>query len=358
MVRAITRRDFVRRAAVAGAGLTFAGQLAACESTEEGSLGWGPSVLAAVFYGWQDVDAGGTAARIFYPSTEGSPQDAPILTGVGKYPLVLLLHGHCSDAPHYRAWFHLPAQLARAGFVVAVPELPATAGGAYPWDADNPDVRRVNDLRTWMRTTWPERDRLMMTPATAMVGHSYGALLGGRIVAESSDQFGAYVSLSGVWDDWTVPGRPVTRLGKPALFMHGGRDDIYTRLEGGLWDRIPAPKHRVELHNARHFDYLRPTSSTCAREQGPCTSSHILAADLTTIFISKHVWPQESGILPGYIRDDLNLPRPSLTDRQRFYDGGHLTGVRGIDRSTTCRVTITWATPEGRGSRTLGGGAA
>jgi hypothetical protein len=57
-------------------------------------LGWQPSVFAPVFYGIQDFDIsppgdGSTPhvrARVFYPSTDGSPDNAPLLGGCGRYP--------------------------------------------------------------------------------------------------------------------------------------------------------------------------------------------------------------------------------------------------------------------------------
>jgi acetyl esterase/lipase len=49
----------------------------------------------------------------------------PILSGCGRYPLVVFLHGQRNDVDHYLVWDLVAAQLARSGFVVAVPELPS-----------------------------------------------------------------------------------------------------------------------------------------------------------------------------------------------------------------------------------------
>jgi hypothetical protein len=114
-------------------------------------LGWIPSVFAPVFHGYRDhqlslpppdvvateariafagttpVPAGWieVACRVFYPTLDGSPQDAPPLIGCG------FSHGQCAvsqgkpPSDFYKAWYDLPATLARAGYVVVVPRFEA-----------------------------------------------------------------------------------------------------------------------------------------------------------------------------------------------------------------------------------------
>lgn len=205
-------------------------------------INWQPDVFAPVFYGWQDFTPPAPGkVRVWYPSLDGSPSGAPILSpSKGRYPLVILLHGHCSQqADHHKTWFLLPAQLARSGYVVAVPELPAIQGGGYPWDA-NTDAPLVEALISWMRTTWSGRAMLMPAPFTAMIGHSYGALLGGRMVAATPDQFKAFASLGGVWTEWpsSTP-NPLGTLGVPAYFASGD-GDIFADITP-FWAAIAAP---------------------------------------------------------------------------------------------------------------------
>jgi hypothetical protein len=122
-------------------------------------LGWQPSVLIPVFHGFSDL---GTAdglpgrVRVFYPSVDGSPENAPIVAGCGQYPLVVFLHGQCNDADHHLAWDVVPPALARSGFVVAVPELPSTPpfGGQ-----SNPDIAIVEQVLAWMRSSWVHAGR-------------------------------------------------------------------------------------------------------------------------------------------------------------------------------------------------------
>src|SRR6266581_4850540 len=101
-------------------------------------IGWQPSVLAPVFYGVREVDpevGAPVASRIFFPSLDGAVFDAPILADCGRYPLIVFVHGQCSEPSHdhYKKWFELPAQLARGGYIVVVPMLAGTASGDYPW---------------------------------------------------------------------------------------------------------------------------------------------------------------------------------------------------------------------------------
>src|SRR5215471_11325828 len=96
-------------------------------------IGWQPGALTPVFYGYRDYDQTQGApgkVRVWYPSLDGSPQDADVLQGCGRYPVILFAHGECDgDVDHYLKWDLLPAQLARAGNVVAVPQL---ALGTFP----------------------------------------------------------------------------------------------------------------------------------------------------------------------------------------------------------------------------------
>ena len=61
------------------------------------------------------------------------PDTGEILRACGLYPLIVFAHGHCfTDTDEYLKWFEVPAVLARAGYVVAVPRLPEIEGGTAP----------------------------------------------------------------------------------------------------------------------------------------------------------------------------------------------------------------------------------
>jgi hypothetical protein len=127
-------------------------------------ISWQASVLAPVFYGIQDFGSGEEGApvalRAFYPSIEGFVFDAPFLVGCGRYPLVVFLHGNCNEANHYLKWYDLPAQLARSGYVVVVPELQSIASGGYPWD--DAGLPEAENVLTWMRSRWEHRPGIRM----------------------------------------------------------------------------------------------------------------------------------------------------------------------------------------------------
>ena len=80
-----------------------------------------------------------------------------------------------------------------------MPELPSIAGGVHPATDPNPDVVLLTSWLEWMRTDWEHAPLLLPAPATAVAGHSFGALLGARLAAQVT--VSAYSSLIGVWDD-------------------------------------------------------------------------------------------------------------------------------------------------------------
>lgn len=98
-------------------------------------IGWQPAALTPVFFGARSLgtaDGAPVSLRVFFPSLDGAVETAPLLEGCGRYPLVLFCHGHCIGEvgeAHHRRWFRIPAQLARAGYVVVVPHLAGNNGG-------------------------------------------------------------------------------------------------------------------------------------------------------------------------------------------------------------------------------------
>jgi dienelactone hydrolase len=318
-------------------------------------ISWQPSVLAPVFYGVRDysVEHGAPGpCRVFFPSLDGAVFDAPILEACGKYPLVIFCHGHCgSEAEHNKKWFEIPAELARSGYVVAVPFLPQIASGAHPSGADA-DLQLLKDLATWMRAGWEHASTLMAEPATGIAGHSFGALLAGRFATESS--VAAYASLSGVWQDWPDSERPIETLTVPQLFTWGDPLlDLFASLDdGGLWARVPPTKHKAVFAGAAHFDYLRAGRTACGNQHGACEVVHVLAADILATFFAKYLpppfWPNLRSCIPNSL-----IARPfKKTFEQEFFAGGHLMGLQLIKGRRGCSVTLSWVTPTSSGSVT------
>lgn len=328
----------------------------------ECELGWQPSVLAPVFYGISDLgtaDGLPSRVRVFYPSIDGSPQNAQILIGCGRYPLVAFLHGQCNEADHFRAWDLVPIQLARSGYVVAVPELSSHPpfGGA-----DNPDVARVEQVLLWMRTSWSHAAMLMPQPMTAIVGHSWGALAGAVVASRLLPQsaVSAYASLSGGWLEWPPsPPRPLQMLNMATMFMWGtGSSDLFANLDGAsasVWAEPRGATHKVVFRDGEHWDYFREGGTSCGFFRGPCSLMRSLAADFLTTFLSHYMPPEKWTLLNATIPHSLIPPPLDLSPQQEFFAGGHLTGLAQISSASACSVTHTWRLPPfGGGAITLG----
>lgn len=335
---------------------------------------WKPSVFAPVFYGYRDLTvslspvatrsfhaagsgtAGGPplgpervhdghAVRIWYPTLDGSPQHAEILKGCGRYPLVILAHGSCpqDDEPH-KSWFELPAVLARAGYLVLVPKLDLGAPSGN--DAGRELIGR---LAGWARSDWEHADAVMPAPATALVGHSWGAGLMGHVAQSAPGSYSAFVSLSGV----EVPGG-VLRSSLPKLVTWGG--DLGLEVLGvpvSQWDRLGSPAHVAEFLGAGHWDYLTAGASSCDQDpgRGDCTLTPFLAADIVACFLTRYLRPEG---VPHFRFGPVDLfeiarsLRPPafyplyLTTEQKFYAGGHLMAWQAVTSRPECGVDLRW----------------
>lgn len=319
---AISRRNFGRFASASFVAPLL--QSLVTGGAEACPIAWQPSAFAPVFYGYRDCMApiGSRAApvpcRVFYPSLDGSPDGAQFLSSCRKYPLILFVHGQCAEPEHYKRWSKLAAQLARSGYIVAIPQWP----GTHPWDADYLMLAR---LRAWMfappAASDAETGRVwagQIDFRTGIAGHSYGALLAARLFSLS-----AFVSIDGVWDDWpSMPANPIFELFIPKLFFYGERG-------GGVipsfWPRLRGAKHRVEFTGARHWDYLRAGVSSCERDQGrgACNLVEAFTVQTTVWFMAKHLPPLGWERLRADIPDTLLPPRPTLTREQAFFAGAH-----------------------------------
>lgn len=333
-----TRRRFIGDVLRWGLGSVACGSaLISCEYECSAPIGWIPSVLAPVFYGYEELDSGQGAParlRVFYPSLEGFTLNAPMLTCIGYYPLVVFLHGECDEADHYKKWFQLPAVLARSGFVVVVPEL-GWGSLDYPWASNSAQYSTALNVIDWMRSSWTGRDWLSGSSTLGLVGHSWGALLAGRLSLDIPNS--AIVSIGGGWAEWpsTTP-VPIDSLGTPSLFLFGTADTYANLQPASSWSSVPSPTHRVIFDGGTHWDYL-DTQSACDTSNGPCDLVHSLTADLTALYLSKRM-----RVLS--IPDSLEPPAFSLSADQIFYAGGHLSSFDSLPGSG-CGVTIEWSTP-------------
>jgi len=313
-------------------------------------IGLQPAALTPVFYGVRDYSSTNGAPlnlRVFFPSLDGSVFDAPILKGCGRYPLLLFAHGDCqAAAEHYKKWFILPAQLARAGYIVAVPELPNIS--THPSQEDHPALAALADTQSWIRSEWEHREVIMPAAATGIIGHSFGALLSARFA--KSNEIAAFASLSGVWEDW--PGGPagpvpIIGLNLPMLFIWG-EADLFVRISDSVWNSLAIPRYRAIFSEGLHWDYLPPGSTPCDNERGPCPYLAPATVDYVTMFFGKYLPPEFAPQLPDQISNIFIPPALVLTFEQEFYAGGYLNGVRMLSGRQECHVTVTSVTVDTR----------
>jgi pimeloyl-ACP methyl ester carboxylesterase len=301
-------------------------------------IAWRPNALAPVFYGYRDYAAGQAApvaVRVFFPSLDGSPEAAPILAGCGRFPVVLFAHGQClNDANHNQRWFQLAAQLARAGYVVAVPQLPSM--GIVP-SPTHPALAAMEGVLGWLRQTWEHRLSLLPDPATGVAGHSYGGLLAAEYARTHS--VAGYAAVGADWHSWSGS-LPIFGVSEPKLVIWGGIEP-FSQLTTQQWDALSTPKHRAIFHSGEHWDYLPAGQSPCSAERGPCSLIPAATADLVTMFFGKHLPPELSPTLPSLIPSNLLPPQLVLTPEQEFFAGSYLFGMRAMASRAGCESTLT-----------------
>jgi dienelactone hydrolase len=278
-------------------------------------IGWQPQALAPVFFGARSLgspDGAPVPLRVFFPSLDGSVESAPLLEGCGRYPLVLFAHGHCQgDTDHYDRWFRIPAQLARAGYVVVVPHLAGNAGGESPSVSTHPDEETLDAVLSWARSGWEHAGVLLSPPATGVVGHSFGAMLGARFAV--GRPVSAYAGLSGTWQDWFGDEPfPLPLLDLPTLLVWGGASDLFTQLPEATWQAMARPRHRVVFAKGEHWDYIgNNVSVPCRPAPGPCPHVAGATADLLTMFLGRYLPPELATDLAERVR--RHSPRPCWT---------------------------------------------
>ncbi|SCL28578.1 PASTA domain-containing protein [Micromonospora nigra] len=310
------------------------------------AIGWQPSALAPVFWGWHEygpADSAPTRVRVFHPSIDTSPNTAQLLSGCGRYPLIVFAHGYCAqDTNHYQRWFRTPAALARCGYIVAVPELP----DIHVHPARSPGTQQVlADTVTWMRQGWPGKAVLLPAAKTGLAGHSYGALHAGILATRI--QVAAVASLSGVWNDWQ-PGygtKPIHQGTVPRL-LTWGVDDFGATLDAPSWNAIAKPKHRAVYGNADHYDYFPYNQNVpCRTSSGPCPHVGIATDDLLMMFFANYLPPELWPDLPGRIPDNLVPPPLNLPPEKAFYAGNHLNGLSIFNGNSSCSVSLSVELP-------------
>ena len=323
------------------------------DPAESAGVNWTPDILHPMFGGFQELDQTSGAPgplRIFFPTYDGSPQNARILKlCLVRYPVVMFLHGQppCTDASYFRRWLRLPMMLARSGYVVVVPKHDA----ALPADAESPTIPFALRVLDWVRSGW-EHSRWVDKDltATAIVGHSFGGLLAAR-VRNARPTIGTFASLSTGWAELPDPTSLLQTLTMPSFFMWGSQADGSENMDaGGVWQKVASGTKTKAVFVGKHFDYLTP-STDCAFDHGGCALIEPVAAELVALFISRHM-PVKLSHAP--IPPSLVPPTVMLTFEQRFFAGSHLNGIQAIRTRAGCGIDLTWEDPLDSGTRHLG----
>jgi hypothetical protein len=307
-------------------------------------IGWQPSPLSPVLFGVRTLgpdDGAPVRVRVFFPSLDGAVETAPILDGCGRYPLVLFCHGYClADKDHFMRWFLTPAQLARAGYVVMVPQLAGIAGGSSPSLTAHPDEATLDAVLAWARTGWEHADVLLPPPATAVVGHGFGAMLGARFSVGRPVM--AYAGLSGAWQDWFGDDPfPLPLLDLPTLLMWGQGQDLFSPLPESTWGAMRRPRHRVVFTEGEHWDYLEAVAHVPCRDEPPrCRHQPGATADLLTMFLGRYLPPELATDLPERIPPTLEPPPLDLAFEQQVYAGGYLGAFTALASDDACSVVV------------------
>ena len=363
-----------RRVLQLGIASSLSGGMSGCAIIQPTScpIAWVPSVISPVFYGYADyvasssrvglcINQGGSgtlgrrirptappsnplAVRVYFPSLDGSPQNASLLSGCFRFPLVIFVHGDCGGNP-FEQWVDIPAQLARSGYIVAV-----TNYGGRLATGDPSDTMNLHLVYDWIRNCSPYAGNLMPSPNTAVMGHSYGGTLAAQLSAELPTT--AYASLSGEFGESTFTTTQPKSIATPSLFLWvtGATSDEILIGSTNLWPQVRTPTHAVAFVKGHHGDYMQPGSGGSCDQSGPCPWVRPLTADFLTAFLSKYMPPEAAALSPSSIPNSLFMPpgsEPLLSQQQQFYAGSYLIGFAASktltsDAKPTCMQNVFW----------------
>lgn len=357
----LSRRQYLSAMLAAGAlspamlSLTGCGSTQVCpdDPNESAGVDWTPDILHPMFWGFQDLDVANGGApgplRIYYPTYEGTPQNAPILKlCLIRYPVVLFMHGQppCPDPNYFKRWHILGMVLARSGYVVVMPK-----HDAQDPTAGSPSIGVGLAALDFVRTAWEHRNWVDSdVTATTVGGHSFGAVLAARI-RQARSTIGAYVGLSAVWTEVTDTIPLLQSIQVPSFFSWGTLAGPASESmdNGGLFQAVPGPKWAA-VFPGEHFDYISPFPG-CNFERGSCNLIELVIAELIALFISRQV-PVKTSRAP--IPPSLIPPAVTLTPKQAFFAGSHLNGIGLIESRQGCGIDLRWEDPLDTDSRHLG----
>lgn len=307
------------------------------DPTAAGPVNWLPDAGKPVAWGEEHLtpsDGVPVPLSIYYPSARFIPPRPMLQQCAWSWPLVIFLHGRppdrVSNTGYHRAWWRIPIALARSGHVVLVPNL--DLGMETPASAVNPVVDWL--FANWHGAPWTNH----RIRARAVIGHSYGALLGARY-AIANPEIAAYASLGGVFGQDEAIGIPLLKsIGCRSFFMfvHDNfHEDLEMPFQGSARILlVPADRYAC-IYKGEHFDYLQPNAIGTAN-RGPCPAIPQLSADLLALFIGS----QLQSLTP--IPLDLTPLSVSLTPAQESLAIQWLQAQPRICGEEGCDVTLQW----------------
>lgn len=318
---------------------------------DSGGITWIPDIAHPVFYGVENLTPAQGAPRnmqIYYPGARF--RAAPLLKlCIGRWPIVLFLHGMpptqgASRQPWAHAWWRLPSTIARAGYVVVVPE-----HNAALWDSD-PDQAVADALRDleWVRNQWSGSRWLDKRPtSTVIAGHSYGALISALLV--SRNQVGAFVSLGG---PYILHGNALNALKTvtvPSFFMWARTSGDFENLDNvHFWEQTLTQNRYAAVYVGDHFDYV-DASDTGPTARGACAHVGGVAGDLAALFIAANIQSLT------HVDAGLHKPQPltPLTPEQKVFADSYLNNL-DFFMPPDCSMTLRWNVDGATGARQFG----
>lgn len=358
-----------RRLFVGSAGAALGLGLAGCKTIPEppgppcdppavSGVWWIPDIAHPVWWGEEHLtpaDGPPRTISLYYPSNRALPPRQMLRSCLGRWPLVLLLHGQppagltaTQQSAYHRSFALIAVALARSGYVVAAPlrsaQLTTPDTGPAMLAAAQKDVE-------WIRNSWREAKWVSRAPGRVVaVGHSYGALEA-TFIANNWSEVAALVSLGGPWLEPTDAAATFDAIRVPSLFMFQPGGHGFERIEDNpnenvnLWRRITAHTYAA-IYQGEHFDYLSPDQSGTA-ERGPCSLIGRLAADLTALFVASTVQSLTS------VPVGLTKPQVMLTPTQEDFAVQHLPTI-GRKLGKECQVQLKWRAFGETGQRIIG----
>ena len=311
------------------------------------NVDWIVDVAHPVFFGVEEAAGAPRAMRVFFPSVRDGTLLEPCLQ---SWPIVLFLHGMpprgVSNSTWASAWTHLPATIARCGYIVGVPSHDAQQIESDPAATAAAAIADIEWLRSgWTGSRWIDK----RPTSTVVAGHSYGALIAARTAA--AHEVGALVSLSGPYIQDGVSRQALRRVTAPCFFMWGDDENGQTNQQDDLdqamfWSNELEQNRYAAVYHGEHFDYVDAVH-TGGAPRGPCAHVDAASADLAALFVAANIASLTA------VGVDLRKPQATLSPQQQVFAQDHLVG---LDQFTgpRCRMTLRWIVDGQTGARQFG----